>query len=287
MQNRLFRQTSLDRLASLEQLDVQLQVTSPRAWLALLAVFIIVASAAVWGVFGTIATTVSAEGILLRTVGDTQPLQAPVAGTLTDVLVEPGDIVASGQVVARIIPQAGEPVTIESDTGGQVEAIFFQPGTRVQAGEVLLSLALDDAQPPQLMGVIYVSAAESRDISRGMTVRIAPVTVRTEEVGVMLGEVIAVNRALETSSTMLDLLGRDDLVRYFSDSISGLPASVRVALRSDFETASGYAWTMGGGADIQLQSGTLFEATIIIDERPPLSLVFPEFQRLLGWWVMR
>lgn len=99
--SRLFRKASLDRLASPEQLDRLLQVTRPRAWIALAALGLLVGSAVVWGFEGRIPSRVAGQGILLRS-GGVLEIAAGAGGPISDVAVNVGDTVREGQVVARI-----------------------------------------------------------------------------------------------------------------------------------------------------------------------------------------
>jgi HlyD family secretion protein len=95
----IFRKVALERLSSPEQLDQLVQVTSPRGWLALSALGGLLLLALAWGVFGTIPTEATGEGILLRGVA---ALVAPGSGPIEEVRVAVGDTIHKGQVVAEI-----------------------------------------------------------------------------------------------------------------------------------------------------------------------------------------
>jgi len=63
----LFRQKSLERISSPEQLSSYIRVSTPSVWLLLTAIVILLAGVCVWGVFGHMDTTlpvvaVSQEG---------------------------------------------------------------------------------------------------------------------------------------------------------------------------------------------------------------------------------
>jgi len=97
----LFRKVSLDRLASPEQLDQLMRVTDTRGWLALLAGGLVLLTAIVWGVVGSIPQNVSGFGILTKSGGVFEV--APLAGgRVLDLAVNVGDLVTEGQVVARV-----------------------------------------------------------------------------------------------------------------------------------------------------------------------------------------
>lgn len=58
----LFRKEAVDRVASPEQLNDYIHVTSPAIWMALVGIICILIGAIVWGVFGSIYTTVPGAG---------------------------------------------------------------------------------------------------------------------------------------------------------------------------------------------------------------------------------
>ncbi len=97
----LFRKVALQRLSSPEQLDQILQVTTPRAWISLLTMAGLIATALAWGIFGSVPSRVSGMGIFIRGQG-IRDISAPAAGQITEMYVSPGDKIFRGQIVARI-----------------------------------------------------------------------------------------------------------------------------------------------------------------------------------------
>lgn len=97
----IFRSVALERLSSPEQLDQLMQVTTPRGWLLLVGVGALLATALVWGLFGSVPERIAGQGILIRS-GGVLEVEAPGDGRVTDVAVRVGDVVSEGQVVARI-----------------------------------------------------------------------------------------------------------------------------------------------------------------------------------------
>lgn len=100
-QQSVFRKVSLDRLASPEQLDQLMQVTTPRGWIALLALCILLLVAIVWGCTGRVPESVHGQGILIKSGGVLQVVPS-ASGRVTDIAVGVGDPVSAGQIVARI-----------------------------------------------------------------------------------------------------------------------------------------------------------------------------------------
>ncbi len=97
----IFRKVALERLSSPEQLDQLMEVTSPKGWLALMALGSLLMAALAWGVFGSIPTQTTGTGILIRQGGVSNVVSAET-GQVEEILVSVGDVIEKGQVVARV-----------------------------------------------------------------------------------------------------------------------------------------------------------------------------------------
>lgn len=95
-----FRKSALEKLSTPEKLDQLIQVTSPRAWIALCTIGIALATAVAWGCFGRVKTKVNTAGILLG--GEVYDLVATSQGQLVSLSIAVGDEVRKGQVIAVI-----------------------------------------------------------------------------------------------------------------------------------------------------------------------------------------
>jgi HlyD family secretion protein len=108
MESKIFRKASLERLSSPEQLDLIMHVTSPKRWLALAGLFLILSVAIAWGYTGTIDTKVIGDGIIVRT-GTVLNVVASGAGLVTGTSVHVGSRVKASQLVATV----SEPTILE------------------------------------------------------------------------------------------------------------------------------------------------------------------------------
>lgn len=97
----LFRQKSLERLSSPEQLDQLMQVINPRSWISLATLGFLVFIALLWSIFGRIPITVEGRGILVFP-GNVVPLQSKSAGQIVELKIKVGDVVEAGQVIGII-----------------------------------------------------------------------------------------------------------------------------------------------------------------------------------------
>jgi len=97
----MFRKAALAKLSSTEQLDSLMQVTTPKAWMALASAIVLIVAALVWGIFGRTAERISGAGILLKE-GGIFAVESRGNGIIQDVLVGVGDDVREGQVVVKV-----------------------------------------------------------------------------------------------------------------------------------------------------------------------------------------
>src|SRR5262245_31870189 len=131
MRRSIFRQVALERLSSPEQLDQLMYITTPRGWLALLALIGLIVTVVAWSFNDTIPTQVLGRGILIR--GGQLARVVPVSsGQVGEVLAHVGDVVRQGQPLARIRPDAsashGSP-EIASPVDGRVVDMSVASGS--------------------------------------------------------------------------------------------------------------------------------------------------------------
>lgn len=109
MFNNLFREQAVAASANRQQLDRLLRVTAPHERIVLAAVGLILAGLGSWIVFGSIARDLRLDGTLLAP-GQRYAVVATEPGYFMEFLVEPGDRVGPGAVIARqSVPElAGE-----------------------------------------------------------------------------------------------------------------------------------------------------------------------------------
>jgi HlyD family secretion protein len=101
MRPRIFRSEALERLSSPEQLDTLLQIASPRYWLGLAAMLLLLTTATVWGYVGTVTTTVDGQAVIVRS-GGVQNVVSQRAGMVVSLEANVGTRVERDRVVARV-----------------------------------------------------------------------------------------------------------------------------------------------------------------------------------------
>ena len=101
MESNIFRRAALEKLSSPEQLDQMIRVTGPLGWLALVAVAMVLIAVVTWSLVGSISTTVSGSGVILRH-GGYRVVATAHPGKLVGFRAAVGDIVTENQAVASI-----------------------------------------------------------------------------------------------------------------------------------------------------------------------------------------
>jgi HlyD family secretion protein len=114
MTNRIFRDVSLDRLSSPDELDRLLQVTDSKAWIAQFAIFAFLGLALVWGYNGRLPSVVNGQGVIVRK-GGVLNVVAAGSGVVAKLDVDVGDKMSAQQMVARI----AQPGMLEKLKGAQ------------------------------------------------------------------------------------------------------------------------------------------------------------------------
>lgn len=97
--NPLFRKAALDKLSSPERLDVLMQVTSPKGWLALATVGAILAAIIVWSIVGTIPERLQGQGMIISGLRE---IKATGSGVIDEFTLAQGGMVKSGDRIATL-----------------------------------------------------------------------------------------------------------------------------------------------------------------------------------------
>ncbi len=311
MKKELFRDVALKRLSSPEQLDQRIRVTSPKSWIALFGIVLVLVVVGIWSFVGSIPTKVDGVGLLLSD-GRVFTVYHNASGQVLDVRPKPDDIVHRGQVIARIdrpelvaeinhlidtLSQmsSDEDAAVYQTTQAQIEvlrrqliqqsqvvspvegrvlALDIQPGSLVNVGEPLAILGLT-GDHIQLEAIIFVPVEQGGLLRVGMEAQIQPTALHREEHGFLLGRVVSVSEYPVTKESMRAILGNEALVAEFAGR--GAPLMVKVDLIRDLESDSGYRWSGREGPASILHSGTAVQGSVVVKREPPISKLIPLF----------
>ncbi len=161
-------------------------------------------------------------------------------------------------------------VEVIAPASGTISEIRVTEEAIVQPGAALISVA---SAGSDLQVILYVATSDGKKVKAGMKVKVAPLSVKKEEFGTLIGVVQQVSEFPVTREGMQSVLQNSALVQRFE--MHGAPYAARVNLIKSMETPSGYRWTSGRGPNLQVSTGTTVVAEVTVREVSPISLVMP------------
>lgn len=240
-------------------------IADRKSWMGVVGIAVVFLGGLLWSVFGQSPQTVRAEGIIVPKSGFTD-VGRHLDGTLTEILVSPGDLVDKGDVVARISGERGL-VDVIAPTDGTVASILERIGGSTVPGELVLTMSSTaDAE----VAVAFVPAQVGALVKPGMRALVGVATYPESQFGTITGTVVSVS-TLPATDDRIELLvgGNQSLVGHFAKG--GPVLEVRVRLDPDPSAISGYRWTIGRGPAERLEVGTLATVAVVVAEGSPLS----------------
>lgn len=186
---------------------------------------------------------------------------------------------AARRDLAEITVELAARSEIRAQADGRVLEISATVGERVTAGAPLLRLS--GAQGNGLAALLYVPAGDGKRVRPGMAVQVVPSTVQMAREGFILAEVIAVSEVPATREAVLHTLKNAALADALMSE--GPPFEIRLRLRPDPATASGFAWSSDLGGTRAVEAGTIIAGHVVVDRIRLLALVFPKADALFHW----
>lgn len=256
----VYQKEALARLASPDQLDHLMPLTSPRGWIALGTIAAALILGLIWTFTGSMAVRIEGQGILLRPGGIRQ-IVAPVAGTVDRINVGPGDLVQPSQELLRLRSASGaaKPLEIVTPLEARVLDVAVQPQDSVEEGTPLVRLESLD-QP--LEAVLYLPAADAYRVHSGMEVVVRPSSAGNGLPEFVRGRVRSAARFPATREALSRMLGSEELVGHLTRS--------GPCVKIDVELLTESAEVLHA-----LYSGTPCRARITIGRFRPVNLIVP------------
>lgn len=196
-------------------------------------------------------------------------------------------IAALARKVEKISERLSRNANLTSPYSGYIAEFKVNPGEVVDHGRVLFSMLPQRAPdqnrqggrgPDDLVVKLYVKPADGKKIAVGMAVQVSPSTVKREEFGFLEGSVTGVAPIPSTEEGIQRMLKNRQLVQELTGG--GAPFEVSVRLALDPASRDGYKWSSSAGPWVEINPGTLAEATITIRKLHVVSLLVPALEPL-------
>lgn len=128
MEEKIFREKSLEQLSAPEQLTSYLRVTGPGIWIMLAGIVILLGGLLVWGCFGTIYSTVTAPALIRNGKASCYLLDEDAERADRDITIGIGDV-----KITASVSDAGTVILDASDDPFLYESGYLSPGKKVRA----------------------------------------------------------------------------------------------------------------------------------------------------------
>ncbi|MBC2868471.1 HlyD family efflux transporter periplasmic adaptor subunit [Streptomyces mexicanus] len=266
-----FRQQALAKLNSPEELDLPVRLARPQGWLVLCVTLVAVAAACVWAVTGSVASTVTAQAVLTHGQGS-YVLQSPVAGQVTAVLAEQGQLLPANAPVIKVRTGQGDSV-VRTVAAGRITALAATIGQIISTGANVAAVEKVAHTSDPLYATVYVPAQKAAGIPAGAAVDLTVSSVPAERYGVLRGHVKSVDRTAQSAQQIAAYLGDSQLGEQFTKD--GRPVAVLVRLDTSRATKSGYHWSTAHGPPFRLDSMTPATASIRLADQHPVDWLLP------------
>lgn len=167
--------------------------------------------------------------------------------------------------------------TIVSTVSGTVSDVAVVQGSAINQGSELIKV--QQGNGAEKVVVCYVPLGSGKKVTDGMQVLIYPSTVNKQEYGHMEATVESVDTYVASAESLRTQLGNDNLVEAFLKD--GPVLAVVCRLREDDGTASGYYWSSSKGKNLEIAEGTLVDASVVIEEKAPITMLIPYMKEKL------
>ncbi|MEV4442807.1 HlyD family efflux transporter periplasmic adaptor subunit [Streptomyces sp. NPDC049577] len=266
-----FRQKALSKLQSPEELDLPVRFARPQGRLVLAITVVVMAVATFWAFTGSVSSTLTAPGILTHAEGS-YLLQSPIAGQVTRVFADEGQVLTAGAPLLQVATDRGEK-TVRAVAGGRVTTLVAKMGSVVTTGaDVATVERVRDPDEP-LVAMLYVPGGSGGTIPVGATVDLSVESVPQQRFGVLRGRVEAVGRAPQTEAQIGGFLGDARLAAQFARQ--GNPVAVLVRLERSAATKSGYRWSSADGPPYAVDSTTPVTGAVHLAAQHPVDWLLP------------
>lgn len=306
MASNIFRKTALDHMASPEQLDQQVKIMKPATWVIFLALILGFVTLIIWMLVGNITNSTSLSGVVF-TNNNVETVVSEGAGVIQDVLVQAGDYVDVGDIIAVVpdtqkfeilkelkkqqaslqkgskqyqqlqqqIDAASENYAaasvMKSSYSGYIQSVKAR-NTLVGVGDNIATIMVYDKASSYNEVVVYIPVAIANTLQPGMEAQVSPVYAPREKYGYMCGMIASISQVPATQESILKYMGTMDYVADILPDSSVVEA--RIKLNIDEDSANSYQWSNPNGEKLPVGIGTICNVQIITQEQHPISLIF-------------
>lgn len=183
--------------------------------------------------------------------------------------------------IAKLELELSNNSEIISQYSGRILEITITPGQVINAGTRLGNIEAENLSG-KLVSITYFAIADGKKIQTGMNLQVTPQTVKRERFGGIVGITTSMSGFPITKEAAASVVGNSDVVSgLVSDKQDGV-IQVYGDLELDSQTFSGYKWSSSTGPKMKISSGTTTIVRVKVEERAPITYVFPILRSFTG-----
>ncbi len=266
-----FRFKALRHAHDPDDLDVPVNLASPKSWITVFVILVTIVAAGGWAFLDRLPQTETGSGVLSRTDGVVR-VEIGYQAVVQRTLVVAGGHVVAGQQLITVRDGADTARTVVAPVAGTVMVADYPAGVVVQPGVAVVVLERDPSSGPQLAAIVVVPLATASAIRPGMSVDLTVASVPARVYGLLQGTVSAVSGYPVTAAGLQSVIYDPALVQ--SLLAPGAATLVTVQLVNQPSSASGYRWTSPAGPPFPLAFQSAVTASFHLGDRRPIDYVF-------------
>jgi HlyD family secretion protein len=174
--------------------------------------------------------------------------------------------------IAQLKGQLKQNSQIIAQRNGQIIEMTIASGQILATGDRVATL---EAREPstKLVGLSYFANGEGKQIQPGMKVEMTPTSVHRERFGGIVGTVSNISTQPVTPEGVAKLTGNATLAK----SLMGEDSKIQISadLQTDPTNQSGFHWSSSKGPQFKVSAGSTTSVRITVEERAPITFVFP------------
>ena len=186
-----------------------------------------------------------------------------------------GQILVLKKKITDLQDEYDRQTIIRSPVNGFVVDKSVTNGDFVNAGTRMMVVEDLENQSNHLLD-LFIPFNSNAVVTPGMQVMIEPFTVNHNLYGWLIGQVVEVNHFVSNTNSIVDELNNTDLVALIQQQ--GPTYRVKISLKTDPNTKSGFQWSNKTGPPYTINTGTLCKASVLVKERPPIDYIIPVFK---------
>lgn len=190
------------------------------------------------------------------------------------------ELAALKREIARYERQLTRDANVYAPHASRILELTVSPGALINRGARLGSL---DTRSPEdrVEAVAFFTLKDGKRIKPGMTLRLTPATADIQRHGSLLSVVESVSEYPLTPEGAAKVIGMADVARTLTDG--GRQIAVYARLLEDPSAPGRYQQDSLLGERITVESGTVAEAVIDTESRPPITFVVPLLRDWAGF----